>query len=395
MTAGRVRSWRHWRAACLLTALAPACHWASGTRTPEEARSLLRTAIEAHGGHDRLAQFDDFRIVSSGIFKRSAPFRRTVHYRGAAHWSMSVTGPWIWLGMGVDEGRCWKRSRHRVEACSPAEAREGVVMAVEHNAWLLHRLDATAVQPAGAVRSGLQWRPAIRSADMVLAFDPRSHRLVQVRHGERVDELSRFHEINGAVVATRRVLTLDGQHDLEETWEEIVPGGADPKALRAPPLSGDGTVVEETDAGRVVAWTEIDDPFADPEVTVRRLDDFVRQQGRRPSASEGLIFIAPGADARSGEARWRLAVGVEMGEPPSRIEAGGMHLEAWPPARVIGVFCSGGLRGALQRRNAVEELIRQRQLHPAPAARFQVLLPRHVVRQPADAGLALARIEVR
>ncbi len=71
------------------------------------------------------------------------------------------------------------------------------------------------MQPAGSVRIGLRAFPAICAGGMVLVFDPVSHRLVEVRPGERVDALSDFRVVDGAIIAAHRVVTLDGRPDLE------------------------------------------------------------------------------------------------------------------------------------------------------------------------------------
>lgn len=375
-----------------------ACHSASGPTTPDEARTLLRAAIAAHGGREPLARFDDFRIVSNVLFKGMAGLHRTVDYRGAARWAMSVAAQeGVLLRMGVDGTRCWKQDRYRVEACLEGEGREGSWMAVEHNAWVLHQIEEAALQPAASVRIGLRAYPAIRAGEMVLVFDPQSDRLVQVRHGDRVDALSDFRSVDGALIATHRVVTLAGEPDLEETWTAILPGGSDPRALQAPQPPAAGVIVDDTDPARPVAWTELDDPVADAAVAVQRLDEFIRRRGRSPSASDGVIWTAPDHDGTVSGARWRLAVGVEVGAPLTPVDENGLHLEVWPATRVLGVFHQRDFHAAEEQREPLVRLLQERGLVPAAGARLQILAPRNVLDQRSAqlTSLVLVRIAVQ
>lgn len=376
--------------------LLTACQRGAGPSASDQARALLHSAIEAHGGRDRLAQFNDFRIVSRILFKNRATLSRSVNYRGPEHWSMMVTAEGgVSFRMGIDGNRCWKQERHRVDSCAEGERRQIAWMAIEHNAWVLHQIDETTVQPEAPVRIGLRAYPAIRTGDMALIFDPESHRLVQVRHGQRVDALSDYRAVNGAVIATHRAVFLGNLPDLEETWTEILPGGADPVALRAPEIPVAGTVLDDVDPPRLVAWTEVTDPLADLKGTVERLDQFIRDQGRLPSGSDGVIWTAPDGDGEASGNRWRLAVGVEIGEPLMPVERDSFHLEPWPASHVLGVFHRGDFHTAEAQRAFLGRLMRERGLAPAAGARLQILAGREVLDDPKGEWMSLVRIAGR
>jgi hypothetical protein len=145
-------------AAALATVLA-ACQSASGPATADEARALLRAAIEAHGGRSALAQLDDVRIVSIGRFKGQLPFRRTLNYQAPDTWSMAIEfsgrdamrfdGGTMRFGVAGD--RCWRTERHLTALCSESDRRENARIAALQNARMLHRIDAADVQLAGTV----------------------------------------------------------------------------------------------------------------------------------------------------------------------------------------------------------------------------------------------------
>lgn len=375
----------------LLATLA-ACQPQSVPSTDIEARALLQTAIEAHGGGEALARFDDFRIASTVRFKDRATLIRTVDYRDRNHWSMAVaTEQGSGFRVGVDGERCWKQDRHRVETCADGEQRQMELMAIDHNAWVLHHLDASSVRPAEPVRVGWRHYPAIRAGDLVLVFDPDSHLLAQIHHGQRVEALSDYQPVAGVVIATRRSVFLAGEPDLEETWTEILPGGSDSDALRAPARPADGVVVDDIDPERLVAWTELNDPIGDAKAAVAQLDEFIHRQRRLPSGSEGIVWTAP--EERGG--RWRLAVGVEIGEPLRAVEERGLHLEQWAATRVLGMFHSGDFHAAVAQRPALMELMQERGLAPAPAARLQILAARSVLDEDSADSMYLVRIAVR
>lgn len=332
-------------------------------------------------------------MVSQGRFKGSADFRRTVDYRDADNWRMEVTGAMGGLRMGVDGGRCWKQDRYRVEACAQGERREMAHIAIDHNAWMLLRVDESTVQPAASIRIGLGQYPALRADDVTLVFDPQSHYLAQTQRGNRIESLSEFRTVDGVVLATRRVITIDGQLDIDEAWSTILPGGADARALRAPEAPTDGLILDHTDAPRTVAWTTLQDAAANPVDVVQQLDAFIRGQQRYPSHSDGLIWTLPGSDS-SGDT-WQLAVGVEAGAALTTHREGASRLDTWPATPVLGIFHRGTFESAQQQQDRLMQIVRERGRAPAPGARVQLLAPRSVMDAPTTPVLWFVRIAVQ
>src|SRR5881392_3460044 len=70
----------------LLFALLPACERPCIPST----ESVLEAAIAAHGGRERLAQLDNLRVVSSGLFKQRIPFKRILLFRAPSTWAMDL-----------------------------------------------------------------------------------------------------------------------------------------------------------------------------------------------------------------------------------------------------------------------------------------------------------------
>ncbi len=355
---------------------------------------MLRTAVDAHGGRQRLAGFSNVHLVSEGIFKGSAEFRRTVHYRDADNWSMEVAGAFGSLRMGVDGGRCWQQDRYRVETCSADERRELARIAIEHNAWMLLGIDEATVQPTAApIRFGLHRFPSLRTDDVTLVFDPQTHYLSEIRRGNRTESLSDYRTIDGVVLATRRLVTIDGQVDVDESMRQLLPGGAEAKALHAPEAPRDSLVVDHTDAPRAVAWTTVQDSQANVAATVQQLDEFVRRQRRYPSHSDGLIWTMPASDD-SGDG-WQLAVGVEASAALAPLAEGALHLETWPAIPVLGLFHHGTFDSARQQQDRLMQLLRERGRVPAAGARVQILAPRNVIEAPATPVLWFVRVAVQ
>jgi hypothetical protein len=355
--------------------------------------ALLDAAITAHGGRDRLAQLDDLRVVSEAHFKGTLPMRRTVHWRGAGTWAMAleVDGKVV-MRVGMSEGRCWKKDRHLVSECSPIDAQELRRIALLFDARLLHHVDRSAVAPSPAIEIEGVSSPALRAGDLVLVFDPASHRLVQVRLEDRIDTLSDYRDVGGALIAARRVLTIAGKLDIDETWTQIEPGRADAEAIRSPQLPRAGLVIDETDLPRPVAWMEVDDPERDAPAASKMLDDFVREQGRRPGYADGLILMPPENTASAG--RWQLAVGVEATTPLVPTAQAGLHLDVLPEMRFLGIFLNGDTPAIVTQRDQLQRLLEERNLRPAAGARWQILLPRDALgRAPAE-RLSLLRIAV-
>jgi hypothetical protein len=378
--------------AAVLAALLGGCRQVQGPTTTDEARALLQSALEAHGGRAALAQFDNLRIVSNGRFKGALPFRRTVDYRGPDTWSMTIEfSGGAGMRFGVAGDRCWRSERHLTALCSDGERRENARIAALHNAHLL-RINEAEVRPAGTVDVDGRVCPAIRAGDVVLAFDPVSHRLAQVRLEDRIDTLSDYRSVGGAQVAAHRVLTIGGQLDVDETWTEIVPGGADPQALRVPELPRDGLTVDETDAERPVAWMDVEDAAHDLPAAIARLDAFIRARGRSVSDSDGVILSAP--DEATHGRSWRVAVGVEGGEPLAAAVEDGLHLETWPAVRIVGVFHLGDPLPTDAVRATLRSVMRERGLVASNGARWQILFPREDLDRPPAERLSLVRIAV-
>lgn len=378
----------------LLCALLAACRSAAGPVDAEAGRALLQTAIAAHGGRERLARFDDVRIVSELTFKGQVPLRRTVDWRDSDNWSMAIdaAGGGTAMRFGMAGGQCWKKDRHLAAPCAAGDQREFRRIAAFLGARMLHHIDADAVRGDGTVEVDGIACPAIRAGEVRLAFDPRSHLLRQVALGDRVDTLSDYREIDGALIAMRRQLTIAGEPDLDETWVEVMPGGADAEAVRAPELPHPGLVVDERDPPRPVAWTEIDDPAAELAAAVDRLEDFARAHGRIPSGdSDGIVLSLPADSARE---RWRVAIGIEPGAALPAVAENGMQFDEWPPQRVFGVFRAGAPAGAAAERETVRELMAERDLVPASGERWQILFRRDALEGPPEQALALVRIAV-
>lgn len=370
----------------LTVLLLTGCRPATGPQTAAEARDLLRKAIAAHGGAERLRQFDQFHLVSEGTFKEAASLRRTVDYGGRDQWAMSVVFPQATLRIGVAESRCWKQERYRVDSCTgDEEQREAFWSAIEHNVWVLPTIDVATVEPAPGDL------PGIRSGDLALFFDADSHLLREIHHGSRVDVLSDYREIAGVQVAGRRQVLLDGEPDVDEHWQEILPGRPDPAALTPPAPIAAGVVRDDIDAARQVAWVELEEPLVAASRAVERMDAAIRQLGRNPSCSDGLIWTPPADGDTSG--RWRLAVGIEIGEPLTVEESGGVHFASWPPMREIGLYFSGRVLRFAELRPQLEQLARARGLDPADL-RLEVLTSRDVLAAP-EKGLSMLRLVPR
>lgn len=355
--------------------------------------ALLDAAIAAHGGRDRLAQLDNLRVVSEAHFKGTLPMRRTVHWCGAGTWAMAleVDGKEV-MRFGMNDGRCWKKDHHLVSECSAVDEQELRRIALLFDARLLHHFDRSAVAPSPAVEVEEVSCPALRAGDLVLVFDPASHRLVQVRLEDRIDTLSDYRDVGGAMIAARRVLTIGGKLDLDETWTLLEPGRADAEAIRPPQLPRAGLVIEETDLPRPVAWMEVDDPERDAPSALKMLDDFVRAQGRRPGHADGLILMR--TDDADPVGQWQLAVGVEATTPLVPMAQEGLHLDVLPEMRFLGIFLNGDPPAIVAQRDQLQRLLQERNLRPAAGARWQILLPRDALGYRPAERLSLLRIAV-
>ncbi len=354
--------------------------------TPEQrarAAGRLNDAIAAHGGSAALAGFAQFRIVSEGTYKGANRFRREVNYRDDDNWSMSVEFEHGTLQMGISNGQCWTRQHQVTKQCRDGEAEDIALMALHHNAWVLNQVDPDSVRPAADVAGA----PSIRAGSMRLVLDPDSHRIAEIRHGGRVEQLGDYRQVEGAWIATRRVLTLDGVHDLDETWIEIAPGDASPIVWQPEPLPADGVITVTEDSPRIVAWTEVEQPPQDLRSLVNALDDFVKRQDRKISWADGVLWQTP---ARAGEP-WRIAIGVEPGPTTDPLHDGAFHLEIWPAQRVLTLFHAGDFDSALAARQQIESALGERGLTDAAAGGLQILAPRTLFADPPDWGLIQVR----
>jgi len=388
--AGRSRGRSPYTAAAIALAFI-ACQGTSGPTTPEQAQELLRSAIDAHGGSAALAPLDNVRMVSQGRFGGVVQIRRTVHYRAPNTWAMTVEFPdGGVMRFGVSGDRCWRSERHLTTECSDGDRSENALIGALFTAPLLHHIDPAAVEPAGTVAVHGKRYPAVRAGRLTLAFDPVSHRVTQARVDDRVETFSDYRRVGNALIPGARVITRGGATDIEETWTEIVPGGADPEALRVPELPHEGLTVDLVDPPRPVAWVEVAD-LGNLRGTIARLDEFVVAHGRRVSHSDGVVLTAP----HDGDtAAWRVAIAVEGGEPLLPTVENGVHLETWPATRVVGSFYRGDPLYIEGWRAAVRSALRERGVEPADGARWQVLFPLDALDHPAAEQLSFVRIPV-
>src|SRR5262249_8617186 len=135
------------------------------------------------------------------------------------------------MQFGMDGERCWRRDRQFVSDCSARDLVEYQRFGTLLRLRFLHGLNDRPLLPAGAVQVDGTQVPAISVGDLVLAFDPRSHLLVQVTTGNRVETYSNFRQVDGALVAATRTLFIGGALDVEDTWDAILPGQADAQLL--------------------------------------------------------------------------------------------------------------------------------------------------------------------
>jgi hypothetical protein len=247
--------------------------------------------------------------------------------------------------------------------------------------------------------------PAARVGDLVLAFDPVTHLLVQARYDEGwVESFTDYRLVAGAQLATRRTLTIDGQPDIDETSETIVPGGADDEGLRAPPPMDEGVAVDEVDPERIVAWMEVADLDLKAREAVDLLTKFAESKGLRTSSSDGIIVTelagvdlstkARTAQPTARRERWQVAISLEAGAPIAPLTEGAVHVESWPAARVVGIFHRGDPRATTDVRAAVQRHMDQAGVVAAPQARWQVLYPPGSDAEPVASRLALVRLAV-
>jgi hypothetical protein len=361
--------------------------------------------VAAHGGRQNLVHLENLKVVSKGRFKNRVDFWRTLLFRAPATWSMRIDG----LGgnamaFGVDGDRCWRKARQFVSPCSPADRQEYRRITDVLDAQLL-QLDGRDLTSAGTVLVDGSAAPALRAGDLLLVFDPVTHLLVQARYDEGwVESFTDYRLVAGAQIAARRTLTIDGQPDIDETSETIVPGGADDAGLRAPPLMDEGVTVDEVDPERTVAWMEVTDLELKAREAVDLLTKFAESKALRTSSSDGIIVTEmagapPATNTRTAQPtprreRWQVAISLEAGAPMAPLTEGAIHLESWPAARVVGVFRRGDPHATTDARAAVQRHMDQAGLVAAPQGRWQLLYPPGSDAEPFASRLALLRVAV-
>lgn len=354
-------------------------------------RDLLERSVEAHGGRARLATLDNLEVVSHGRFKGKVDFTRRLSYRAPDAWRMRIdVGGVPVMAFGVNGARCWRKDRQFVSPCAEEDRAEQSRVTSVLTARFLHRLDASGLAASPDVDLEGQAAPALRAGDLQLVFDRKSRLLRQVRYGESVETFSEYRDVGGAMVGARRVLTIGGELDVEETWSDIRPGVVTPAQLAPPPAAAEGVFVDEVDFERPVAWTEVDDLGA-AEQAVRSLEQFARAQGRGVSSSDGYVLIPPKDDQK----RWQLAITLEAGAPLAARHQGALHLESWPSQRIAGSFQRGDPAAVLAKRGELDAKLGRRGLGVVPGARYQLLCAADCFRVPPAKRLTLLRVAVR
>jgi hypothetical protein len=367
----------------------------SACRDGQDARNLVQAAIEAHGGRERLAALDNVKVLGRGRFKGQLETTGTISFVAPATWAVEARlhGNAA-MRFGMDGGRCWRRDRQFVSDCSGDDA--------EYRRWgevfrlrLLRGLDQDSVSAAGERDVGGTKAPAVRIGELTLAFDPVSHRLIEISSGNWREVYSDFRDVNGALVAAGRTFFIDGQLDAEETWDEILPGQADLAFLHPPAAPKDGDPLDEVDAERWVLTTAIENPAADLAKTVGSLDDVAQAQGQKVSASEGFVLTEPSSQGGANRP-WDVSIGLERtsGALPSAPNPS-FRFEHWPERRFLGVFHLGDPRNRDRKIARLQELMEQKRLEPVPGSAWQFVCRRDSLQVAPAERLCLLRSAVR
>lgn len=361
---------------------------------PGEPAEVLARAIQAHGGREALSRLDNLRVESEVLYKGQLRLQRTIDWQGPENWSMTLRGAGgLRMRLGMAAGECWRQNQYLAVPCTESDRLEHQRIAALHRARLLHRIEPEALRPARSMMVDGRYCPAIQAGETTLVFDPQTHRLAQIRLEDRVDRLSEYREVQGAMVAAHRVLTIAGALDVEETWREILPGGADAAALQAPELPRPGLVIQDTDPARPVASMSVEDPDRDIQAAIDQLDAFIRRQGFQPSASDAVILTAPDTGAPAGDS-WRVSVIVEANRRISPVEERGLVLDERPDISFLGMFERGDVAQVYAHAPEVTRRLEERNRTPASGAGWEILVSRDALREaPAD-RLSLLRIGV-
>lgn len=369
----------------------------SGCRSRSEAVALVNAAIEAHGGREALARLDNVSVVSEVRFKDQAPLTRLFEAAGADEWMMEIKHQDVsFMMFGMEKGRCWRKNRWFAWECTSEDRQEIERTASVLDARFLHRLDTKKLEMAEKVPYDNRPAPSVRAGNLRLVFHPDSHLLVQVKYEDdrQVETFSEFETVAGALVGTRRVFTIDGELDVDETWREIRPGEAAVDRIRgnSPTVAGD--VVDELDGIRPVAWTEVSDVHDGLKNAVRSLEGFARTQGKVTSSSDGVLVTAlTDGDSPSAPGRWQVAITLEVGTAFAPAEVEGFHLDTWTESRFVGVFFESKGHPNDAPLDSLFAEVKRRRLAPANGARPQVLLLNE--NKSGNSSMALVRIAVQ
>lgn len=358
-----------------------------GCRGGPDPRALVDAAIEAHGGRERLAAFDNVKVVARGRFKGTLEMTGFISFVAPSTWAIDARlqgNPAMRFGM--DGERCWRRDRQFVSDCSGDDAeyrRFGSVLRLR----LLHGLDGRTFTAAGERTVAGTRAPAVGVDGLVLAFDPTSHRLIEISSGNWSELYSNFRSVDGAMVAASRTFLVDGALDVEDNWDEILPGQADLKLLHPPAAPKDGDILDEVDPERWVATTSLQDPAGDLAAAVGSLDSMAQAQGQKVSASDGFILTElPEAG------RWELSVGLEptSGRLPSAADSS-VRFERWPDTRFVGVFHQGDPSSRDAKQALLQRTMDESALEPLPGSAWQLICRRESLQLPAAERLYLLR----
>jgi len=378
--------------ACILTVLSGACR-----RRPaaNDATGISSAVIDAHGGRDRIAALGNVRIVLTARFREQIGLRGTLHWAGLQRWSVDAAGDGGRMQFGFDGDRCWRADRHLLRTCSDDDRQNYSFYGDVVAARLAHGFDAARfVAEPGTTLDGSP-APALRSGATVYVFHPETFLVAEVRRGDAVQSLGDYRSVGGVRVAARRSLTIAGQPDIDESWDEIIPGGANEDGLRGPAPQTNGTTVTWVDPARWVAWTETDSIGAGTADVVRSLEQFAQGHGERVSFAEDLLVTAMHDTAAPPEQqRWQVAITLEPRDAAVPVVDGAIHIERWAEQRIAGLFVAGDPAAAMERVGTLQAWMNDQHVVAIPGAHWQVLRSRESLVGFTDRTLALIRIAI-
>lgn len=362
-----------------------------------EAARLLNKSIQAHGGGAALAQMMNFRVVSDVQFQEHSRFTRIVDYRAKDSWSMTILDADVSiLRFGVDGERCWRKTSHFVWDCSPEERAENEWTSAVLDARFLHRLKSRDIAVGPSVTFEGLLAPTLQLGSMLLVIHPGTHLLVQIRYadrGESYDEtFSEFQSVAGALIATRRVLRIDGVVDVDETWREIAPGKAATARIQPPAASVPGDVVDDFTPSRAIAWMDISRPTEGSQGAEEQLLEFIKSIGRKKSSSEGILLTLEEGTSAEPE-RWRIGMALAADTPVEPSPHGLFHVDVMPRSRIFGIFHQGGLETLKEAHRTLLRELDARRIVPAANARPMIVF-REGVRSGASNELYLLQSAV-